>query len=132
MLGGYTTRESHHFNGVECQRKGNGQGRRYRRKLNNWGFYEFQRQLEYKALWLGVPVIFVNPRGTSSVCAVCDSKIIECVNRKVYCLKCGRAVDRDVNAAKNVLARGALRFGADGQLGEAMNQFKDGESIIAS
>jgi len=100
--------------------KGNGQGRRYRRKLNNWGFYEFQRQLEYKALWEGIPVYYIRPHGTSSVCAVCGSKILECINRKVYCLKCDRVVDRDVNAAKNILARGALRFGANGLVSEAM------------
>lgn len=101
-------------------RKGNGQSRRYRRRLNNWGFYELQRQVEYKAAWEDIPVYFVKAKGTSSVCSECGSKIIECVNRKVYCLKCDRTMDRDVNAAKNIMIKAALRFGAKGFACEAM------------
>jgi transposase len=33
---------------------------------------------------------------------------------------CKTTVDRDVNAALNILAKGALRFGADGFAGEAV------------
>ncbi|MEO9309798.1 MAG: IS200/IS605 family accessory protein TnpB-related protein [Nitrososphaera sp.] len=47
-------------------RKGNGQGNKFRRKMNSWSFYEFQRQLQYKAAWEGIPVLFVDPKRTSS------------------------------------------------------------------
>src|SRR5207249_4757051 len=33
-------------------RKGNGQGRKYRGRMNAWSFSEAQRQLEYKARWI--------------------------------------------------------------------------------
>jgi len=100
-------------------RRGNNQGRNYRARLNSWSFAELQRQIEYKAKWEGIPVIYVLPRKTSSTCAICGSKILECAGRMVYCPQCRALVDRDVNAARNVLARG-LRFGPNALPGEAM------------
>ncbi len=39
--------------GIRClYRRGNGQGRVYRRKMNGWSFGEAQRQIEYKARWI--------------------------------------------------------------------------------
>src|SRR5207253_10079783 len=44
--------------GILClYRKGNGQGRKYRGRMNGWSFSMAQRQLEYKASWIGLPVI---------------------------------------------------------------------------
>lgn len=104
-------------------RKGNGQGRNFRGKMNSWSLYEFQRQIEYKARWNGLPIIYVSPHKTSSNCAICGSKILECTERKVYCPTCNKLVDRDVNAAKNILARG-LRFKPVGLTCEAMVSVK--------
>jgi putative transposase len=100
-------------------RKGNGQGREYRSRLNSWSFYELQRQVEYKAHWEGIPVIYVKPQKTSSVCSICGSPITECAERKVYCSHCKRLMDRDENAAYNIVQRG-LRFKPDGFASEAM------------
>jgi putative transposase len=100
-------------------RKGNGQGNHYRSRLNSWSFYELQRQIEYKAKWEGIPVISVNPQKTSSTCAICGSEISECTERKVYCHQCNHLMDRDENAALNIVQRG-LRFKPDGFAGEAM------------
>ena len=94
-------------------RKGNGQGREYRSRLNSWSYFELQRQIEYKAKWEGIPVIYVNPQKTSSTCAICGCEVSECTERKVYCHKCNRIVDRDENAALNIVKRG-LRFSPDG------------------
>ncbi|MDE1764544.1 MAG: IS200/IS605 family accessory protein TnpB-related protein, partial [Thaumarchaeota archaeon] len=57
-------------------RKGNGQGKIYRSKMNSWSFYELQRQIEYEARWLGMPVNYVKAWGTSSKCAICGSKLV--------------------------------------------------------
>jgi putative transposase len=101
-------------------RKGNGQGANYRAKLNSWSYYELQRQIEYKARWDGIPVIYVAARGTSAKCSTCGSKTFPNEDRTLYCPACKTHDDRDVNAARNILAKGVLRFGTDGPSGEAM------------
>lgn len=103
-------------------RKGNGKSRNYRARLNSWSYHEFQRQVEYKARWEGIPVIYVAAWGTSAKCSTCGSKTFPNENRTLYCQMCKTTVDRDVNAALNILAKGALRFGADGFAGEAMKK----------
>lgn len=112
-------------------KKGNGQGTKYRGRMNSWSFYELQRQIEYKARWLGLPVKYVNAHGTSSKCAVCGSKMVPEEHRTMYCPCCKVAGDRDVNAAKNILARGT-RVVPDAAQGEAMRQSKDAEQIVLS
>jgi putative transposase len=100
-------------------RKGNGQGRDYRGRMSTWGYAELQRQIEYKAKWEGIPVYYVHASKTSSTCAICGCKVAECAGRKVYCPRCGKLVDRAVNAAMNILSAG-LRFGLLGMADEAV------------
>lgn len=85
-------------------RKGNGQGTSYRGRMNSWTFHELQRQIEYKASWEGVPVLYVNPSGTSRKCPECGSPLVELEGRKLICPSCKRTEDRDVLASKNVMA----------------------------
>lgn len=89
-------------------RKGNGQGTFYRSRLNSWSFYELQRQIEYKADWEGIKVIYVKAAKTSSKCAICGSEVSECTQRKVWCHRCMKLVDRDENAALNIVKQGLL------------------------
>jgi len=105
-------------------RKENGQGRNYHARMNGWSFAELQRQVEYKARWEGLPVIYVNPYGTSVKCSICGLRMKPEENRTLKCRSCGFTVDRDVNAARNILAAGmrALRFGAVAPASEAMVQ----------
>ncbi len=101
-------------------RRGNWQGRWYRGRMNSWSYAELQRQIEYKARWEGLPVIYVHPHGTSSRCSICGQKMKPEENRTLRCPSCGYTVDRDVNAARNILAAGTLRFGVVGLTSEAM------------
>ncbi len=112
-------------------RKGNGQGRKFRFRLNSWSRFKLQKMIDYKSQWYnGFPVIYVNPKGTSSKCSICEDKVLE-ENRNVSCPRCGLHIDRDVNAAKNILARG-MQFVPDAVQVEAMKQFKDVEQIAPS
>jgi len=69
-------------------RRGNGQGRNDRSRINGWSFYELQRQIEYKAKWEGVKVVHVDARGTSPNCPICGSKLYPNGQRQLWCPKC--------------------------------------------
>ncbi|MGI0046917.1 MAG: RNA-guided endonuclease InsQ/TnpB family protein [Nitrosotalea sp.] len=112
-------------------RKGNGQGTRFRFRLNSWARFKLQKMNDYKSQWHnGFPVNYVNPKGTSSKCSICEAKVLE-ENRMISCPECGLHIDRDVNAARNILDRG-MQFVPDAVQGEAMKQFKDVEQIAPS
>ena len=102
-------------------RKGNGQGTDYRSRMNSWSYGELQRQIQYKAEWNGIPLIYVRPGGTSARCSICGHRVLPEENRQLHCPNCGVTVDRDVNAARNIVARG-LRFKPVGSASEAMVQ----------
>src|SRR3989442_15693021 len=57
--------------------KGNGQSRDYRARMNSWSYGELQRQIDYKARWEGVQVIYVSARNTSKRCSICGYKTLE-------------------------------------------------------
>ncbi|TMI32154.1 IS200/IS605 family element transposase accessory protein TnpB, partial [Candidatus Bathyarchaeota archaeon] len=96
-------------------RKGNGQGRKYRGRMNAWSFSEAQRQLEYKARWIGLPVIRLSrreTRGSSMTCPRCGERLQsdKRLKRKLWCNKCRIVMDRDRVAAVNLARRRRLRF----------------------
>ena len=84
-------------------RRWKGQSKHLRARMNTWVFGETQRQVDYKARWDGVPVCYVNPRGTSSNC-LCGSRVVRLADRKVYCPKCDIIWDRDDLASKRIMA----------------------------
>ncbi|MGI0018827.1 MAG: IS200/IS605 family accessory protein TnpB-related protein [Nitrosotalea sp.] len=114
-------------------RKGNGQGKKYRGRLNGWSFGEIKRQIEYKARWNGIPVIQLSKsetRGTSTLCPTCGKRLQDQRtwnrsdhNRELWCDTCQRWLDRDVVAVMNQSLRGLSRLDSSrGVAGEAMVQ----------
>lgn len=96
-------------------RRWNGQTRSYRSRMNSWPFHEFKRQVEYKAAWVGVPVITLSKSetgGTSRICPKCGERLQSSkqLRRKLWCQRCRELFDRDVVAAVNIARRGRLRF----------------------
>lgn len=81
------------------------QNRRLARSVGDAGFYEFRRQLEYKAALYGSQV-FVAERwfASSKTCSCCGVKVAELPlkARQWSCSACGTQHDRDVNAAINL------------------------------
>lgn len=69
------------------------------------GFYEFRRQVEYKALMYGSKVEAVSQWFPSSkTCSGCGCKQDMPLSIRTYdCSNCGLSIDRDLNAAINIL-----------------------------
>ena len=109
-------------------RRGNGQGRSFRGRMNSWPFSELKRQVEYKAAWEGVPVITLTAketRGTTMGCYRCGERLQDSRERPrvLWCLRCGRWEDRDLVAVMNISHRGWVRFAqsrGEGGAGEAV------------
>jgi len=69
-----------------------------------WG--KFLWCLRYKAERAGCAFIKVNPAGTSQDCSKCGEKVQKDLGVRVHsCPHCGLKLDRDENAARNVLKR---------------------------
>lgn len=116
-------------------KRGNGQRRNFRRKLNSVSNYELEKQVMYKADWEGIPVDHINPWGTSSHCPRCGGKLLEDrqKRRDVWCGICKRWQDRDVVAVMNISYKGLARLAnPQGDTNEAVkgNLSSDKEPVI--
>jgi len=80
-------------------------------RLNRWSFRRFQRIVEYKAKLAGLNVVYVDARGTSSLCPMCGERLSPNGYRRLKC-RCGLEEDRDVVAVKNLLRRYQMDVGA--------------------
>lgn len=79
------------------------------KSIGDAGWSEFVRQLEYKAQWYGRELVGIDKWYPSSKrCSDCGYTAAKMpLNvRQWTCLECGSNHDRDVNAARNVLAAG--------------------------
>jgi putative transposase len=79
------------------------------RVISDCGWAEFRRQLEYKCGRYGRRLVVIDRWYPSSkTCSVCGHLLAELSlsTRTWQCLSCGTRHDRDINAAKNILAAG--------------------------
>ncbi|WP_237558715.1 RNA-guided endonuclease InsQ/TnpB family protein [Candidatus Methanodesulfokora washburnensis] len=72
-------------------------------RLHRWSFRRLQKIIEYKAKLAGLNVVYVNARGTSTLCPICREKLSPNGHRLMRCPKCGLEEDRDVIAVRNLL-----------------------------
>ncbi len=81
-----------------------------RSRNHSWAFRQLRSFIEYKAALAGVPVVLVNPRGTSHICPACGhNERGNRPNRDTFrCVKCGFSGCADHIAAINIAARAAI------------------------
>ena len=74
------------------------------------GFYEFRRQIEYKSEWNNIPVIIADRFFPSSkLCSCCGNikKDLKLSDR-IYKCECGNIIDRDYQASLNLKRHGEM------------------------
>ena len=77
------------------------------RAAHDVGLGMFRTILNYKAINAGVEIVTVNPHNTSQMCSGCGSIVQKSLNVRVHsCPDCGLMIDRDLNAARNILELG--------------------------
>jgi len=85
-------------------------------RQNRWktlylDYRTLQNAIITKAIEYNVPVIFIDPRGTSKLCYRCGSELVF-HSRLGICPKCGFISDRDKNASLNIYKRMWEGFGS--------------------
>jgi len=94
--------------------------------IRDQGWYEFRRQLMYKAAWQGGMLLAVPPQNTSRTCPCCGH--VSPDNRRSQarfaCAACRYENNADTVGAMNILARGirVIACRAEAQSGTAMKQ----------
>ena len=74
------------------------------KSVQQQGFYEFRRQIEYKSAWSNIPVIIADKFFPSSkLCSCCGAikKDLKLSDR-IYRCECGNVIDRDYQTALNL------------------------------
>jgi len=79
--------------------------KRVSREISDAAWFEFRRQIEYKGLWHGTDVIPVSRWFPSTRrCSECGADTeVSLEERTCTCRSCGLVIDRDENAAANLL-----------------------------
>jgi len=70
------------------------------------GFYEFIRQMQYKCEWAGIEFVQADRFYPSSkTCSCCGNvkRDLRLRDRVYICSECGLSIDRDYNAAVNLM-----------------------------
>ena len=75
------------------------------KSINDAGWGMFANMLRYKAESAGCKIVFVNPKNTTQECSNCHEIVKKDLTVRVHDCPCGLIMDRDLNAAHNILIR---------------------------
>ena len=76
------------------------------KSITDAGWYQFRVWLEYFGYKFGKITIAVPPQYTSVNCSGCGAKVKKSLSTRTHKCKCGCVLDRDENAARNILSLG--------------------------
>jgi len=93
-------------------------------------WYKLRQFTAYKAERCSGRVIFVNPAGTSQKCSGCGETVKKPPSERTHiCPKYGLTLDRDVNAAGNILTLGLFQALTETEpllIHKRINKFRQG------
>ncbi|MGL5940383.1 MAG: RNA-guided endonuclease InsQ/TnpB family protein [Waterburya sp.] len=84
------------------------------KSITDVGWYQFRVWLEYFGTKFGKITIAVPPQYTSVKCSECGAKVTKTLSTRTHKCKCGCILDRDENAARNILSIGLSTVGHTG------------------
>src|ERR671933_445099 len=73
------------------------------KSINDAGWYQFRKWREYFGVKFGRVTIAVNPAYTSQDCSSCGHRVKKSLSVRTHVCQCGFVLDRDFNAAINIL-----------------------------
>jgi len=79
--------------------------KRHRTALLALGYRRLVFWIDWQAEKNGVPLLVINPAGTSIACPRCGAGLVEAGHRRLRCPKCGLEADRDTIAVLNIERR---------------------------
>ena len=86
-------------------------GRKLNKSISDVAWNQFMQFTAYKAAEAGRRVVYVNPRNTSKMCSRCGQLVEKTLADRVHRCSCGLVLDRDENAAINILSLGLQGLG---------------------
>ena len=91
--------------------------------ISDVGWGQFMSILSYKAEYAGRVFTQVNPNGTSQVCSSCGTKVPKDLSIRIHhCPVCGISLNRDYNAALNILTLGRSVWDVTWNRGSCVSQ----------
>jgi putative transposase len=84
------------------------------KSINDASWYQFRMWLEYFGKVFKKITIAVPAAGTSQDCSQCGTVVKKSLSTRTHTCRCGCVLDRDHNAARNILSRGLGTVGHTG------------------
>ncbi len=102
------------------------------KSISDAGWYQFRVWLECFAKVFGRVTVAVNPAYTSQECSSCGTVVKKSLSTRTHVCRCGCELDRDHNAAINILKKGLNTVGHTGIFAlDANNASGESTSILA-
>ena len=101
------------------------------KSINDAGWYQFRKWIEHFGTKFGRVTVAVNPAYTSQNCSNCGEVVKKSLSTRTHVCQCGCSLDRDHNAAINILERALSTVGHTGTwINDNPNSWGDSASTV--